>query len=121
MKTDLEKHVGGHAPPNVKHQKMNVWKWARHQLNDIDVYGKPITLNFNGCDSNVTTACGGIMSIILYVSSGLFLLYQFIAVIRKSETEFTSAQYSVHAKEMRNTTMQDFDDSFNMLLNIRLK
>ena len=61
------------------------------------------------------------MSLFLYIGSGLFLLYQFIAVIERSETEFMSAKYVVNSTEMIDRTMQDFDDSFNMLLNIRLE
>ena len=60
------------------------------------------------------------MSLVLYIGCGLFLFMQFLAVIERSETEFMSAKYVVNSTEMIDMTMQDFDDTFNMLLNIRL-
>jgi len=76
-------------------------------------------MNFDGHDSTVSTACGGIMSLILYIATGLFLLQQGIAIMGDNDTEFTSANYVVSPEEMHDLTMNDFDDTFNMAFNIR--
>ena len=62
-------------------------------------------MNFDGHNTNISTACGGIMSVLLYIISGLFLFQQGLAIITRSETEFTSAKYVVDQSEMDGLTM----------------
>ena len=39
------------------------------QQPNIDVYGQPILMNFDGKEGHITTACGGLMTILLVSST----------------------------------------------------
>ena len=39
MKTEEEKHAGGHMPPPAKHKGTSVFSWAQNKLNGVDLYG----------------------------------------------------------------------------------
>ena len=36
-------------------------------LNKMDMYGSPINMNFDGKESHIKTACGGLMTVLLFL------------------------------------------------------
>ena len=91
----------------------------RQALNKIDIFGKPINMNFDGKKSHITTVCGGVMTVLLVLTAIGFSIIQLIKIITHDETHFTSSIFMNDLDEIAKKTFDEFDDSFNFMIDIR--
>ena len=83
------------------------------------MYGKPITMNFDGNSSHIKTSCGGLVTILVFVVTFLYSAQQLNFIFNYTQTEFTLSTYMPDMDDVGMQSLQDFDKTFNMLINIR--
>ena len=60
-------------------------------LNKIDIYGRKLHFNVDGCAETVSTSFGGVMTILFVVLMAGYSFMQFTKMITKDETIFVSS------------------------------
>jgi hypothetical protein len=60
-------------------------------LNNIDIYGRRIHFNVDGCAETVSTSFGGLMTVLFVLLMSGYSFMQFQKMITKDETFFISS------------------------------
>ena len=83
-------------------------------LNNIDMYGRCIHLNFSEQHSDITTSFGGLMTMLMVI---VFINYSALnlnMMMKMNSTSYSVNDYQIDLKELDNVSMDNYRDSFNM-------
>lgn len=78
-------------------------------------------MNFDGHKSHITTACGGLMTLILSSITIGYCGLQVGLMYTHDNMYFTSSSHFNDLDEIAKMTFDQFDDSFSIMLDIRNK
>ena len=82
-----------------------------------DIFGESITLSYNSEFSEITTVCGGIMSLFVVVLSVVYLWQQLTILLEnKKGVAFSVSDFFTDDETMSDINIGDYDDSFNMII-----
>jgi hypothetical protein len=84
----------------------------------VDMYGKDLTLTFNGEDKH-TTYVGATLTTVVLVLIGIYSAFQFETMIKREDTTVNiKSIFQDLTKNYENNTMSDFGFDFAMQLSI---
>ena len=98
-----------------------MYETATDILRKVDIYGAPIKMNFDGKQSKIKTSFGGFLTLLLALWTALYSGNYLHHIIKRSNMFFIFSTYIAHGDLNSMKSLAEFDDTFNMFIDIRKK